>query len=75
MTDLGYAVIPGVFISGLCKLALFAAVAHRAAGLDLLEEVVTLVVYEDERREILHLDFPDSFHAKFGIFETFNALD
>ena len=46
-----------------------------AARFDLLEEVVALVVNEDECGEVLNLDFPNSFHAEFGIFNAFDALD
>ena len=46
-----------------------------AAGLDLLEEVVALVVDEDESGEVFHLNLPDSFHAQFGIFEALDTLD
>ena len=43
--------------------------------LKLLEEVVALVIYEDECREILHPYLPDGFHSKLWIFHTFDALD
>ena len=33
------------------------------ALLDRLEKIVALVVHEDEGGEILHCDFPDSFHS------------
>ena len=46
-----------------------------AARFDLLEEVVALVVNEDECGEVLNLNFPNSFHAEFGIFNAFDALD
>ena len=42
---------------------------------DLFEEIVTLVVYQDECREVFYFDLPDRFHAQFGIFHTFDALD
>lgn len=41
----------------------------------LLEEVVTLVVHQDEGREIFYFDFPYSFHAEFGIFYALDGLD
>ena len=41
----------------------------------MLEEVVALIVHQDECREVLHLNLPDSFHTEFGIFHTLNALD
>ena len=40
-----------------------------------LEEVVTLVIDEDEGREVLHVNLPDSLHAELGIFHTFDTLD
>ena len=49
--------------------------AARAAGLDLLEEVVALVVHENEGGEVFHLDFPNGFHAQFGIFHAFDRLN
>ena len=45
------------------------------AGLELLEEVVALVIHEDEGGEVLNGNLPDSFHAKFGILHTLDALD
>lgn len=41
----------------------------------MLEEVVALIVHQDECREVLHLNLPDSFHTEFGIFHTFDTLD
>ena len=35
--------------------------------IDLLEEVVAFVIDEDEGGEILDGDFPDGFHAEFGV--------
>ena len=46
-----------------------------AAGLQLLEEVVALVVHKDEGGEVFHLNLPDGFHAQFGIFHALDALD
>ena len=45
------------------------------AGLELLEEVVALVIHEDEGGEVLNGNLLDSFHAKFGILHTLDALD
>ena len=42
---------------------------------ELLEEVVALVVHEDECREVLYLDLPDSFHSKFWVLYALDALD
>ena len=41
----------------------------------LLEEVVTLVIHEDECREVLYMDLPDRLHSELRIFHAFNALD
>ena len=49
--------------------------AVRAPRLQLLEEVVALIVNEDERREVLNGNLPDSLHAEFGIFYALDALD
>lgn len=46
-----------------------------ATRFDLFEEIVALVVYQDECGEVFHFDLPDSLHAQFGIFHTFDALD
>ena len=46
-----------------------------AERLNLLEEVVSLVVYEDEGGEVLYLNLPDGFHAEFGELYALNALD
>ena len=58
---------------------LFRLVAYRlAAGatrLNGLEEVVAFVVNEDESWEIFYLNFPNSFHAEFGIFHALDTLD
>ena len=45
------------------------------ARLQLFEEVVAFVVYEDEGGEILYFDFPDGLHTKFGILYALDALD
>lgn len=46
-----------------------------AAFGDLCEEVVAFVVDKDECGEVFNFDFPDCFHAEFGVFEKFNVLD
>ena len=45
------------------------------AGLELFEEVVSLVIHENEGGEVLHLYLPNGLHAEFGVFNTFNRLD
>ncbi len=42
---------------------------------ELLEEVVALVVHEDECREVLYADLPDSFHTELRILDALDALD
>ena len=50
------------------------AVAALDYVLDALEEVVALVVDQDKRRKINHINLPDSFHAKLGILDALDAL-
>ena len=47
----------------------------RCPRLQLFEEVVALVVYEDECGEILNGDLPYCLHAQLRIFHTLDALD
>ena len=42
---------------------------------EFLEEVVTLVVNEDECREVFHMDLPDSLHSEFRVLYALDALD
>ena len=42
---------------------------------ELLEEVVALVVHEDECREVLNTDLPDSLHSELRILDALDALD
>ena len=46
-----------------------------AGGAEGLEEIVALIVYENKGWEVFHFDFPNCFHAQFGILDTFDALD
>ena len=46
-----------------------------AARLELLEEVVALIVYKDECREVLNFNLPNGFHTYFGEFHALDALD
>ena len=39
-----------------------------------LEKIIALVVYEDERREIDHIDFPNGLHSQFFVFNEFHFL-
>ena len=57
------------------SLILLLALLARCPGLQLLEEVVALVVYEDECREVLYGNLPDSLHAELRILYALDALD
>lgn len=48
---------------------------REAVGLELLEEVVALVVYENKSWEVYDFDFPNSLHAEFGILYAFELLN
>ena len=39
------------------------------------EEIIPLVVDDDERGEVAHLDLPDRFHAQFGVLEHLYLSD
>ena len=54
---------------------LFLALLAWSPGLQLLEEVVALVVYEDECREVLYGNLPDSLHAELWVLYALDALD
>ena len=67
-------------IAGECKVEngltwFFLQDCATGARLQLLEEVVTLVVHQDEGREVLNLYLPDGFHAQFGILYALDGLD
>src|SRR5271168_3321144 len=47
----------------------------QSAEVQLLEKVVSLVVDDDEGREVFDLDAPDRLHAELGIFEHLDAPD
>ena len=51
------------------------SVRHGAAGGDVLEEVVTFVVHEDEGGDVFDFDAPDGFHAELGEFDDFDFAD
>ena len=40
----------------------------QATRFQLLEEIVTLIIYQDECREVFHFNLPDSLHTQFRIF-------
>ena len=48
-----------------------------AAGtrLELLEEIITLIIHEDECGEVLHLYLPDCLHAELRILYALDGLD
>ena len=48
---------------------------HLATRRDMLEEVVTLVVHEDEGGKIVNFDFGDRFHAEFREFDDLDFAD
>ena len=54
------------------SLLLAAAASPR---LQLFEEVMTLVVDEDEGREVLNGNLPNSFHTQLWILYALNTLD
>src|SRR4029450_3535976 len=39
------------------------------------EKVVSLVVHDDERREVAHVDLPDRLHPEFGVLEYLDLGD
>ena len=57
------------------SVVLFLALLAWSPGLQLLEEVVALVVYEDECREVLYGNLPDSLHAELWVLYALDALD
>ena len=54
---------------------LLLAFLARCPRLQLLEEVVALVIHEDEGREVLNGNFPDSLHTKLWVLYALDALD
>ena len=65
-------IVPFVFYR---EFFLFHTLLARSPRLELLEEVVTLIVNEDESREVFNSDLPDSLHAQLRILYTLDALD
>ena len=59
----------------LMSVSLLLAFLARSPRLQLLEEVVALVIYEDECREVLYGNLPDSLHAEFWVLYALDALD
>ena len=57
------------------SVVLFLALLAWSPGLQLLEEVVALVVYEDECREVLYGNLPDSLHTELWVLYALDALD
>jgi len=55
--------------------SLLLAFLARSPRLQLLEEVVALVIYEDECREVLYGNLPDSLHTELWILYALDALD
>ena len=58
---------------------MFTWLLYQRAGVaflgNLLEEVVSFVVDEDEGGEVLYLNLVDGLHTQLGIFEELDALD
>lgn len=48
---------------------------HRTTRFELLKEIIALVIYKYESREILDIDLPYCFHAKLRIFEKLDILN
>ena len=65
-------IVPFVFYR---EFFLFHTLLARSPRLELLEEVVTLIVNEDECREVFNRNLPDSLHAQLRILYTLDALD
>jgi hypothetical protein len=42
------------------------------ARFELLEEIITLIIHQDKRREILYLKLPDGLHTQFRILHALN---
>lgn len=51
------------------------ALALGAAGFDLLEEIVALVIHQDKGGEVNDFNLPNGLHAQFGELYALNALD
>ena len=54
---------------------LLLALLARCPRLQLLEEIVALVIYEDECREVFYCNLPDSLHAELRVLYALDALD
>ena len=59
----------------LMSVSLLLAFLAWSPRLQLLEEVVALIIYEDECREVLYGNLPDSLHTEFWILYALDALD
>ena len=46
--------------------------AATLAGLKLFEKVISLIVHQNEGREVLNLDLPDGLHTKLGVLNALN---
>ena len=62
---------------GICWFYMFLLLAllARSPRLQLFEEVVALVIYEDECREVFYCNLPDSLHTELGVLYALDALD
>ena len=59
----------------LMSVSLLLAFLAWSPRLQLLEEVVALVIYEDECREVLYGNLPDSLHTELWVLYALDALD
>ena len=62
---------------GICWFYMFLLLAllARCPRLQLFEEVVALVIYEDECREVFYCNLPDSLHTELRVLYALDALD
>ena len=54
---------------------LLLALLARCPRLQLLEEVIAFIIYEDECREVFYGNLPDSLHTELRILYALDALD
>ena len=57
------------------SVSLLLALCARSPRLQLLEEVIALVIYEDECWEVLYGNLPDCLHTKLRVLYALDALD
>ena len=47
----------------------------RAGGTNIRKEIVPFIIDQNVSGKILHLNFPDGFHTKLGVFKHFHFFD